>query len=104
MLVGRFVRRPFLGDTYLIGALAAVALTTGVGCKNGPSESACEDLCTELVDVCAYEAFPDRASCMQGCLYSSDVGADLDGQRECVLGAACDTFTIVECEHAFGVE
>ena len=39
---------------------------------------------------------------MQGCLYNADEGSDIEGQFDCVVEAACDTFAIVECEHQFG--
>jgi hypothetical protein len=79
-----------------------VALASG--CKGQKADAACDDLCRELVDVCDYAAFPDLSSCLQGCTYNFDEGADIEGQLDCVYAAECDTFTIVECEHDFGVE
>ncbi len=73
----------------------------------GPDRSAntaCDEICDELVLRCGYEAFPSYDSCTQGCSYNAEQGADVDGQLDCVVGAECDTFAIVECEHAFGLE
>lgn len=71
----------------------------------GPSESSiCTDLCTELTGTCNYPAFPDMTSCMQGCEYNAQQGADIVGQTACVQAAGCDTFAIVECEHAYGIQ
>lgn len=63
-------------------------------------DSVCNQLCTELINQCGYEAFPSNDSCLQGCLYDADQGADIQGQLDCVEAAECDTFAIVECQHA----
>lgn len=82
-----------------------VALLVVAACKGaGSEEEVCHDLCTELTAVCDYQAFPDINSCMQGCDWNAEKGADIAGQTACVQAAACDTFAIVECEHAHGVD
>ncbi len=81
--------------------LALATLAMLLACGNGASEeSVCLDLCTELTTVCGYDAFPDITSCQQGCEWNAEGGADIVGQTACVQAAACDTFAIVECEHA----
>lgn len=67
-------------------------------------ENLCEDLCFELVSDCQYEAFPSYESCMQGCAYDAEQGADVGGELQCVQAAECDTFAILECEHAYGLD
>jgi hypothetical protein len=82
------------------GALLMVA---AIGCAEpDPDQITCEELCDQLVTTCAYAAFPDVGSCVQGCLYSASVGGDVEGQLDCVFLAQCDTFEIVECEHQYG--
>ncbi len=84
-------------------ALATLGLL--LACNDGATEeSVCLDLCTELKTVCGYEAFPDITSCQQGCEWNAEGGADIAGQTACVQAAACDTFAIVECEHAHGAQ
>jgi hypothetical protein len=72
------------------------------GCAGGaaayPPE--CDDLCAELVGVCAIEAYPSRDSCVQGCAYRAESGADVAGEAACVADAACDLFAVVDCAHA----
>ena len=77
----------------------AACSTSGTGEK-----SPCDDMCNELLGTCDYAAFPDKMSCMEGCLYAEENNADIESQKECVLDAACDTFAIIECEHTYGVE
>ena len=72
------------------------------GASGGPSE-VCDDLCTALVEDCGYDAFPRFESCLQGCAWYEEEGADVAGELGCVQDAACDTFLIVECEHSFGL-
>lgn len=74
------------------------------GCNGDSEESICHDMCTELTGVCNLEAFPDINSCMQGCEYNAEQGADIGGQTQCITAAACDTFAILECEHAYGLD
>ncbi|HHO49447.1 MAG TPA: hypothetical protein ENK18_00915 [Deltaproteobacteria bacterium] len=78
-------------------------LSLSCGGAEGDS-SDCTALCGELVTICAYEAFPSLDSCMQGCLYNEERGALIDLQLDCVQVAQCDTFSIVECEHVYGID
>ena len=55
-----------------------------------------------LVVECEYGAFPSVDSCMSGCGYNFSEGADIESQLACVERAGCDTFTILECENAYG--
>ena len=82
---------------WLLLALAACSRKT-------PQAKACEDLCFELVSHCAYDAFPDYDSCMQGCLYDSGQGGDPVSELPCIQAANCDEFAVVECEHEFGAD
>ena len=84
-----------------VGALITLACVAG--CEQ-TEESVCDSLCRELVQSCDYAAYPDLASCRQGCEYASEQGADIVGQEQCIAEAACDTFAIVECEHVYGTE
>lgn len=93
--------------TFTIGLLFALA-----GCNGGESsvllDGPCGDMCRVLVQDCAYAAFPTVESCFEGCLYAEEEGAAVDAQSTCVQAAApeagtCDTFAIVECEHAHGI-
>ncbi|MEZ4323355.1 MAG: hypothetical protein R3F61_38175 [Myxococcota bacterium] len=84
----------------LLCAFLVATACTGSGVGAGP----CEDLCRELVQTCGYAAFPDLGSCLDGCAYYEQQGADVNGQKQCVEEAACDTFLIVECEHAYGLD
>lgn len=65
-------------------------------------DEVCEVICDELVNTCAYEAYPTMESCLQGCLYDEEQGANMGRARQCISEAACDTFAIIECEHAVG--
>ena len=76
----------------LLQLLAACAEGAG-----GP-KTPCEAVCHELVVECAYNAYPSMDSCMQGCTYLSENGADIDARRTCVEAAQCDTFAVVACE------
>lgn len=80
----------------LLSSLLTVACT-GDGGADGP----CADLCSELVAVCGYAAFPDMGSCLDGCAFDASEGQDVIGQAICVENAACDTFAILECENSF---
>lgn len=84
--------------------LAFAACMLLIGCGGESEESVCHDLCTELTGTCDYDAFPDINSCMQGCEWNAEQGADIAGQTTCVQNAACDTFEILECEHAYGID
>lgn len=69
-------------------------------CKPDAADGPCADLCANLVTHCGYEAFPDYDSCLQGCTYDEEQGKDVDAELACVEAADCDTFAILECEHA----
>lgn len=79
--------------------IAAVGVLASCG---GPEVGPCNDLCDALVIDCNYDAFPSYDSCLQGCLFDAEQGADVEGELVCVEGAACDTFAILECEHSHG--
>jgi hypothetical protein len=84
--------------------LLLVSLLGLLGCGQQVEEDVCHDLCTNLAGTCGYEAFPDLESCIQGCRWNAEQGADVGGQLLCVQTADCDTFAILECEHAYGIE
>ena len=76
------------------------------GCSGGGSSAAldgpCGDMCRELVQDCSYAAFPTVESCYEGCLWADENGGQITEQQACVEQAECNTFAIVECEHAYG--
>ncbi len=76
--------------------LVLAALLTGCS-KDAP----CETLCRSLVMDCEYAAFPTLDSCVEGCLYDQDQGADIKGEMECMDAAACDPIGTVECAREF---
>ena len=76
------------------------------GCSNDkPSDYplGCEESCDQLVSSCEIEAFPSYESCLQGCAFSADNGADVLSLGTCMTDAECDLFKITECEHSYGV-
>ena len=75
-----------------------------IGCTGAETAGggACEDLCMQLVGVCSYEAFPDMASCLDGCAFDASEGQDIGAQAACVEESACDTFAILECQNQSG--
>jgi len=75
-----------------------------MACAVETEPSVCRDLCTNLHGTCGYEAFPTLDSCLQGCEWNAEQGADVGGQLLCVESADCDTFAILECEHAYGLD
>src|SRR5688500_8087711 len=81
-----------------------LTLLLAVACNpdGGTGGGDCADLCDVLVDECGYAAYPSNESCEQGCAYSASEGADIAAQKSCVESAECNTFEIVECEHAHG--
>lgn len=85
--------------TLFLAVLLTACSGSGVG-----QDTTCDDLCDTLVNDCAYAAFPNLGSCLDGCAFYQEEGADVGGQLACVDEAACDTFAIVECEHEFGLE
>lgn len=86
------------GWPLLLGLVVGLA-----GCGGAAEDQACDDLCTELMQACGFTAFPDRDSCLQGCAYDGEQGADTTGLLNCVTDASCDLAAIVECEHSHGV-
>jgi hypothetical protein len=72
-------------------------LLLALACK---TEGPCADVCDLLVMDCDYTAYPTRESCMQGCSYDESKGADIEKRLECLSAAECDTFEVIECEHA----
>ncbi len=80
--------------------ILASLLATLLGCATEDAASTCEDLCQELVNTCGYEAYPTFDSCLQGCNYRVERGADVTDELTCVQEAGCDTFAVIECEHA----
>jgi len=91
-----------------VNALRTVwaAALLSVACGPPPQDPlppACEALCAELVDVCGLASFPDRDSCLGGCAYEAQEGADVDAYEACASDAACDPFALVACEEAHGL-
>lgn len=83
---------------WVVFAVSMAACSSGGG---GP----CSALCRELATECDYAAYPSFSSCVEGCEYAQyERGADIPAQTECVRAADCDTFAIVECEHAYGAQ
>lgn len=74
------------------------------GCAAEQAATQCETVCDELVKQCSYEAFPSYDSCVQGCLYEEEQGSKTERASTCIQDAGCDTFKIIECEHAPGVD
>ena len=74
------------------------------GCAKQQVATECDTICDELVKGCGYSAFPSADSCVQGCLYEEEQGSKTDRAAACIQDAACDTFKIIECEHAPGVD
>ena len=75
-----------------------------LGCSSKSSSSGpCYSLCQELVQTCGYAAYPTFSSCEEGCAYYQEEGADIEGQLTCVQEAECSEFTVIECEHQYGV-
>jgi len=87
----------------LLRLAVSMLLLALAGCSSSNTPiTACDQLCDELMGECSYAAFPDRASCLQGCLYNESEGANTDEHLTCVEEAQCDTFAIVECENQHG--
>ncbi len=86
----------------LLLLLPIAACDDGRGSNEGASVT-CEHLCDELVEICEYGAYPRFDSCLQGCAWYEEQGADVANELSCVQDAACDTFLIVECEHEYGL-
>jgi hypothetical protein len=72
------------------------------GCP-GPSASAvCDEVCEQLMAECGYAAFPDVASCQQGCRYDAAEGAEVHALQGCLVEAGCDTPSVLGCARAYG--
>ena len=54
-----------------------------------------------MVMDCEYAAFPTLDSCIEGCLYDQEQGADIEGEVQCIDAAACDPIGTVECAREF---
>ncbi len=72
-------------------------------CTPEAEQSTCDQVCEELVMTCEYAAFPDYASCQEGCLYNEERGVNTRGQLKCFTDAQCNTFAVLECEHQYEV-
>jgi hypothetical protein len=83
--------------------LPILGLTLTFACGKSAS-SACDELCADLVTTCQIPAYPTIESCLAGCAYNAEQGADIEGELACIDAAACNEFAIVECEHKYGVE
>jgi hypothetical protein len=79
---------------------AAAVLLALAACHGDAAR--CADLCDRLTGDCAYAAYPDPASCEQGCRYDVSTGADVDALFGCVVAADCDTPTVLACARAYG--
>jgi hypothetical protein len=66
------------------------------------TDAACDELCGMLYEDCAYGAFPSMDSCLEGCAWDAEQGADVEHETDCVADAACDTFGVLDCQHRFG--
>lgn len=75
-----------------------------LGCGDAADPEICDAICDELFMTCSYEAYPTMESCLQGCLYREEQGANVKRALQCFENAECDTFAIVECEHAQGID
>ena len=64
-------------------------------------DTPCETLCHTLVMTCDYAAYPTVDSCIEGCLYDEDQGADIEGEMECIEETSCDPIGTVECARKF---
>lgn len=89
----------FMHTSRLLGLIVPLVLTACA--STAVPATPCGDMCDQLVSTCSYAAFPSMESCLQGCEFDSTNGRDVDGQQECVADAECNTFDIVECEHAY---
>lgn len=77
---------------------ASALVLLAAGCSK---ELPCESLCQTLVMDCEYAAYPSLDSCVEGCLYDQDQGADIVGETECMDAAQCDPIGVVECAREF---
>lgn len=70
-------------------------------CGGDEASGVCEKACDILVVDCAYSAYPTMDSCMQGCEWRAKQGASMQDDLACIEEAQCDTFAIIECQHAW---
>jgi len=84
--------RPILGCGLLLG-----------GCDS-PEQQVCDEVCDQLVTECSFAAYPDRTSCMDGCLHSASEGAPVLPMATCMAEAECDPFEVVACSRQHAVE
>lgn len=82
--------------------MAALPLWAPACTGEEETDPLCEELCKTLTLDCAYQAYPTADSCMQGCTWEKDQGADIQAELDCVEQAACDTFKVIECSHLYG--
>lgn len=68
------------------------------------TRNACDELCENLVRTCYFAAFPNKDSCLQGCLNDAVEGAQVLTLNACVQDAGCDLFTVMRCDLVFGEE
>ena len=73
-------------------------------CQESTEYGICSEVCQELYQQCDYAAYPSYDSCLEGCAYNEERGADMVEQFACVQNAECNTFEIIECEHQYGAE
>lgn len=83
--------------------IVSILMFVMMGCVTEVVDTPCENLCDELYRQCAFTAFPSYESCLEGCVYNEEeLGSDTKAFLECVEGAECDEFTVMECEHQHG--
>ena len=73
-----------------------------LGCNPQQDYGICDDICKEVYSTCQFAAYPSYQSCVEGCAYNEEQGADIDGQFTCIQEASCDEFAVVECENTYG--
>jgi hypothetical protein len=72
------------------------------GCPGPSAPAVCDTMCEQLMGECGYAAFPDVASCQQGCRYEVASGAPVHALQSCLLEASCDTPTVLACARTYG--
>ena len=93
-----------MADRILLLAALLLAACDDEETEAVDASPACQDLCEELVDVCAYEAYPRMDTCLQGCAWEESQGVDVRKEWACIRDADCYTFTILECAHEYGLQ
>lgn len=79
-------------------SLLLLGLAFTAGCS---TETPCESLCKTLVMDCEFAAYPSLDSCIEGCLYDEELGADIEGEAECIVAEQCDLIGTVDCAREF---